>query len=139
MPDIFTKEKRSQVMSRIRSRGTGIELKMKNALEKSGMRFQYQPKMFGKPDFLIFPNVVVFCDSSFWHGRNWKKLSKQLKNKYWYDHIKRNKERDSKVTQTLKNMDYAVLRFWDYEIEKQIEKCILRIAEKVQNEMSNPS
>jgi len=136
MPDIFTKEKRSQIMSRIRSTGTKIELKMKNALEESGMQFRYQPKMFGKPDFFIPPNIVIFCDSSFWHGRNWKRLSKQLKTKYWYDHIKRNKERDTRVTATLRNRGYVVLRFWDFEIEKHIERCIYRITEKVQQEQS---
>jgi DNA mismatch endonuclease (patch repair protein) len=129
MPDIFTKKKRSEVMSKIRSKGTKIELKMKNALEGAGIDFQYQPKLFGKPDFLIPPGVVVFCDSSFWHGRNWSKLRTQLKKEYWYNHIKRNKERDKIVTATLNKKGYRVIRFWDNLIEKEIEACITKVKE----------
>lgn len=133
MPDMFTKEKRSEIMSKIRSEGTKIELRMKNALEENGIEFQYQPKIFGKPDFLIPPNIAVFCDSSFWHGRDWNKLKKQLSKDYWYDHIKRNRERDKKVTAQLKKEGYAVLRFWDDQIEKKMEKCIREIEETIQS------
>lgn len=74
VPDIFSKEKRSEIMSKIRSKGTKIELRMKKALEETGVEFEYQPKMFGRPDFFVPPNIAVFCDSSFWHGRNWRGL-----------------------------------------------------------------
>jgi len=127
MPDVFTKEKRSEIMSKIRSKGTKIELLMKKALEDSGIRFEYQPKMFGKPDFLISPNMVIFCDSSFWHGRDWRRLKTHLSRPYWYDHIRRNRERDKLVTVALRKKGYTVVRFWDYQIEKEIEKCIERI------------
>lgn len=58
MPDVFSKEKRSEIMSRIRSKGTKIELKMKKALEENDLEFQYQPKMVGKPDFLT---LTKYC------------------------------------------------------------------------------
>ena len=129
MPDMFTKEKRSEIMSRIRSKGTKIELKMKAALEKADINFEYQPKMFGSPDFLIPPNIVLFCDSSFWHGKNWNKLKKQLSKQYWHDHIKRNRERDKAVNRKLKQEGYLVLRFWDDQINKNTETCIEAIKE----------
>lgn len=132
MPDQFTKQKRSEIMSKIRSKGTKIELKMKKALDESGLRYEYQPKLFGNPDFLIPPNVVVFCDSSFWHGRNWNALKRKLRKEYWYNHIKRNKERDKKVTATLKEKGYTVLRFWDDQIDKNIGKCVENIKYSVQ-------
>jgi DNA mismatch endonuclease Vsr len=127
MPDIFSKEKRSEIMSKIKSKGTKIEIMMKQALEDAGIEFEYQPKMFGRPDFFIPPNIVVFCDSSFWHGRNWKKLKKQLSKDYWHDHIKQNIERDKTVNAELRSRQYIVLRFWDDEIEKRMPKCIDRI------------
>jgi DNA mismatch endonuclease (patch repair protein) len=127
MPDMFTKEKRSEIMSKIRSKGTRIELRMKKALEDRGIGFEYQPKMFGKPDFLISPNIVVFCDSSFWHGRDWNRLRTHLSRPYWYDHIRRNRKRDKLVAATLKEKGYTVIRFWDYQLEKEIEKCVGRI------------
>jgi len=129
MPDIFTKKKRSEVMSRIRSKGTKIELMMKKALEESGLKFYYQPKMFGKPDFLIEPNIAVFCDSSFWHGRRWTRLKPQLKRGYWQEHIDNNRKRDRLVNQTLRKEGYVVLRFWDEDIEKHIGKCLQKILE----------
>jgi DNA mismatch endonuclease Vsr len=127
MPDVFTKEKRSQVMAKVRSRGSKIELKMKEALERHEIKYEYQPKLFGKPDFLIPPLIVLFCDSSFWHGRNWRKLRMQLKEGYWHEHILKNKKRDSLVNKTLRKEGYTVLRFWDDEIMKDIEGCIKKI------------
>jgi DNA mismatch endonuclease (patch repair protein) len=116
-------------MSKIRSKGTKIELRMKVALEKSGIEFEYQPRMLGRPDFLIPPDIAVFCDSSFWHGRNWRKLRTQLPKEYWYDHINRNRLRDRAVNSELRKKGYSVLRFWDSDIENNIEKCIARINE----------
>ena len=133
MPDIFTKEKRSKIMSQIRSKGTTIELKMKAALEEAGIEFEYQPKMFGKPDFLVPPKIVIFCDSSFWHGRHWNKLKKQLPKQYWRDHIQRNIERDRIVNKTLKKKGYIVLRFWDDRIQTEIGKCTEEIKKVIRS------
>ena len=129
MPDMFSKEKRSEIMAKIKSKGTKIELKMKAELDKNGVEYEYQPKVFGKPDFLIPPNIVVFCDSSFWHGRNWEKLRERLPNEYWYEHIKRNVKRDKIVTKKLRKEGYVVLRFWDNQIEKETGKSIDKIKE----------
>ena len=129
MPDMFTKEKRSEIMSKIKSKGTKIEMTMKKALEKSELEFEYQPKIFGKPDFLVHPNVALFCDSSFWHGRNWEKLKPKLKQGYWHEHIANNIKRDKIVNLKLKQDGYLVLRFWDTQIEKDIESCITIIKE----------
>ena len=125
--DLFTREKRSEIMSRIRSTGTKIELMMKKALKDAGIRFQYQPKLYGKPDFLVHPRVAVFCDSSFWHGRNWNKLKKKLPAEYWYGHIKKNRKRDATVNRRLRREGFAVLRFWDTEIKSAIGECINEI------------
>jgi DNA mismatch endonuclease (patch repair protein) len=127
MPDVFNRKKRSEVMSKIRSKGTRIELSMKKGLEEKEIEFQYQPKIEGKPDFLIPPKVAVFCDSSFWHGRHWSKLQKKLPNQTWRDHIRRNRERDRLVSRELRASGFIVLRFWDYQIHKHLERCIGKI------------
>jgi len=131
MPDVFTKEKRSRVMAKIRSRGSKIEMKMKEALERYEIYYEYQPKLFGKPDFLVEPNIVIFCDSSFWHGRNWRKLKPQLHEGYWQQHISDNRKRDVEVNRTLKGQRYTVLRFWDEDIEKNIDECTKKISDAV--------
>ena len=51
MADTFSEEKRSKIMSRIRSKGTKLELQFKDLLK--GLRFQYQPKIKGRPDFAL--------------------------------------------------------------------------------------
>lgn len=129
MPDRFTKEKRSQIMAKIKSKGSKIESKMKLALELTSVEFEYQPKLFGKPDFLVKPNIAIFCDSSFWHGRNWQKLRRTLPEGYWQDHIAKNRKRDRIVNRTLRKLGYCVLRFWEEEIEKDTDKCIKKILE----------
>jgi DNA mismatch endonuclease, patch repair protein len=132
MPDVFTKEKRSQVMAKIRSKGSKIEMEMKDALEKNKIDFVYQPKLFGKPDFLILPNIAIFCDSSFWHGRNWKKLKPKLSEQYWQGHIQNNKARDIRVNKTLRKNGYVVIRFWDNEIMDDSECCVKKIQGAIQ-------
>lgn len=124
MPDRFSKEKRSQIMAKIRSRGSKMELRMKEALESNMIEFEYQPKLFGRPDFLVKPNIAVFCDSPFWHGRNWRKLRKTLPKGYWQEHIAKNRERDKVVNKRLEELGYCVLRFWREEIEKNTDQCL---------------
>jgi DNA mismatch endonuclease (patch repair protein) len=127
MTDKFTKEKRSKIMSKIRSKNTDIEIILKKALEENCIDFEYQPKLFGKPDFLIPPKIAIFCDSSFWHGRNWLELDKKLTKRYWHEHIKRNIERDLFVNEQLTNQHFIVLRFWDFQLKKEIDSCIKKI------------
>ncbi|MCJ7559980.1 very short patch repair endonuclease [Candidatus Bathyarchaeota archaeon] len=127
MTDVLSKEQRSKLMSRIRSHGSKMEMKMEKALRENSVEFVYQPKIFGKPDFLVPPRIVVFCDSSFWHGRNWKKLKNQLQEGYWTSHIGQNRKRDELVSAKLKSDGYSVLRFWDTQINTQIEQCVKKI------------
>ena len=118
-------------MSKIRSKNTDIEIALMKGLEKNCIKFEYQPKLFGKPDFLIPPKIVVFCDSSFWHGRDWQELDKTLSKGYWHEHIKRNRERDSLVNKQLANQHFVVVRFWDFQIKKEMESCIKKIKDAI--------
>jgi DNA mismatch endonuclease (patch repair protein) len=128
MGDIFSKKKRSQVMANIKSKNTTLDLAMLDILNRSKFNFVIYPKMFGNPDFLLDPNVVLFCDSSFWHGKEWDKLRQRLQkgnnSEYWINHIASNRKRDRLVNRTLKSQGYVVLRLWDDKIYKAPEKCI---------------
>jgi DNA mismatch endonuclease (patch repair protein) len=101
---------------------------MKQSLEDHSIEYVYKPKIYGKPDFLVKPKIAVFCDSSFWHGRNWRKLKTQLHEGYWQQHINENRKRDAQINQKLKERGYTVLRFWDEDIKKKIEECIEKIS-----------
>ncbi len=132
MPDVFDRKTRSRIMSSIRSKNTKIELILKAALTKRRLRFRYQPsEIDGHPDFLIEERVAVFCDSSFWHGRNWIKLRKQLRkavnHKYWVNHISKNRSRDLLVNAHLRSQGYKVVRLWDREIVENLDRCLTKV------------
>jgi DNA mismatch endonuclease, patch repair protein len=127
MADIFTKEKRSRVMSNIRADNTKPELSLKDALK--GLRLRYQPKMFGKPDFASKKyKLVVFVDGCFWHGCPTCKGKKPKTNKkFWSTKIDRNKERDKEIDLHYKSRDWIILRFWEHEITGSLNECVAKI------------
>ena len=126
MPDVFTPEKRSWVMSRIRSRGTRIEIRMMDALVENGIRFEYQPDMYGSPDFLVGRRTAVFCDGDFWHGYRYAEKRK-LRTRFWRDKIESNMRRDRRVSRRLRRDGYSVVRLWEHDIMKNPEACLRRI------------
>ena len=126
MPDVFTPQKRSWVMSRIRSRNTGIEKKMCGILRENKIRYRRYPRMYGSPDFLVGNGTFVFCDGDFWHGYGYDKKKRPQK-KFWRDKIERNMERDRKVTRKLRADGWSVIRLWEHDIEKRPESCVRKI------------
>ena len=126
MTDIFTPEKRSWVMSRIRSKDTKIEKKTASLLRKNKLHYRRFPKVFGSPDFAVEKKVMVFCDGDFWHGYRYSKKKKPPK-KFWRDKIERNMERDRKVTRRLRTDGWSVVRLWEHDIEKRPGSCLRRI------------
>ena len=126
MADIFTREKRSWVMSQIRGKDTKIEKIMKKILSENRIKFIQHPQMFGNPDFLVGKRTAVFCDGVFWHGYNYEKKKKPAK-KFWKNKIEGNMRRDRRITRKLRCNGYSVLRFWEHDIEKRPEMCINRI------------
>lgn len=131
MADIFTPEKRSWVMSRIRGTNTKIDLQMNEILKGLGFPFKMYPKMYGNPDFVLEEErIIIFCDGDFWHGYNYNN-KKKPRQKFWKDKIERNMRRDAKITRKLRRDGWSVLRFWEHDIEKRTGVCIDRIIRKV--------
>ena len=115
MTDIFSKRKRSEIMSKIRSSKTKPELKLKKIIGKIG--FSYQPKnILGKPDFADRKNkIAIFIDGCFWHGCGKHcRMPKQNK-KYWRQKIKRNIKRDKEVSKNLRKQGWKVIRIWEHD------------------------
>jgi len=129
--DIFTPEKRSWIMSRIRSSNTGIDIKMKKILTENKIKFVMYPKMYGRPDFVIRnKRIAIFCDGDFWHGYQYKQKKKPPK-KFWRDKIENNMKRDIRISRRLRRNGWSVLRFWEHDIEKNPDKCKNRILGKL--------
>ncbi len=120
------KEVVSYNMSRIRGSGSVIEKKLGGAMFRLGLRYRKQYPIFGRPDF-AFPSakVAVFCDSAFWHGRNWETAKDEIKvnREFWIPKIERNMKRDSEVNRRLEAEGWKVVRFWDDEIFEDSDAC----------------
>jgi DNA mismatch endonuclease, patch repair protein len=131
MADVFTPEKRSWVMSRIRGKNTKIDLRMKKILSEINCGYTMYPKMYGSPDFIIpSKKIAVFCDGDFWHGYKYEEKKKPSK-KIWRGKIEENMRRDRKVSRNLRRNRWSVLRLWEHDIETNSEKCKRKILRKI--------
>ena len=123
-------------MSRIRGTNTKIDLKMMDLLTDLGCKFEMYPKMSGNPDFVLKrKKIIIFCDGDFWHGYKYYEKKNPSK-KFWRDKIESNIRRDRRNTRKLRSDGWAVLRFWEHDIEKNPEKCIRRIVAKIRERNS---
>jgi len=114
-----------------KSKGTSIELLLGRALWAKGIRYRKNNnKIFGSPDFSIVKyRLAIFVDGEFWHGRNWESRKSDHKTNidFWVNKIEKNIQRDIIVNERLRMEGWTVLRFWEKEIKRNLESCILQI------------
>lgn len=136
MADDLTPEQRRKNMQAIRSKDTTIELRLRKALWKHGVRYRKNYKeLIGKPDIVITKyKIAVFCDSDYWHGYDWENRNQRIKSNrdYWVPKIERNMERDREVTETLQNEGWLVLRFWEWQIRKHLDECVETVLQSIE-------
>lgn len=122
MADMYSEEKRSEIMSRIRSKETKAEKIVFTYLRKNGVYFQkHYSKAAGKPDIALpRKKKAVFIDSDFWHGKTYDRV---LKNhppeSYWVQKIAKNMERDKQQRKELVSNGWQVLAIWEVDIKRQ--------------------
>lgn len=128
---------RSEIMSRVKGRNTSIELKLRKELWARGYRYRVNCKgVPGTPDICFKSRkIAIFCDSEFWHGKLYQegKSIPKTNQSFWIQKIKRNIDRDREVNEKLEEKGWVVLRFWQKEIEKQLEHCIENINDILKN------
>ena len=135
--DRLTPEQRHKNMSSIRSKDTSIEVVLRKALWHHGYRYRKNyDALPGKPDIVITKHrIAIFCDSEFFHGKDWEKLKLRLENGnnsiYWIKKIARNMQRDMENVQNLRFLDWTVLRFWGGDILNHTEECVKAVDEAV--------
>jgi len=132
MPDVFAPEKRSEVMSRIRSRGNrDTELRMIALFKAARIRgWRRSQRLFGKPDFVFRrERIAVFVDGCFWHGCPRPKHAPLPKNRadWWAKKLAQNKMRDRIVTRTLRKQGWRVIRVWECELAPKQQARIARM------------
>lgn len=127
MSDIFSKDKRSQIMSRVKSKNTDIELILRKALTQKGYRYRLHYKIEGSPDIVFTKQkIAIFCDGDFWHGKNFKKEKTHYKT-FWVQKIEKNIKRDKTVNSQLRKKGWVVIRFGKDDLKKNLSNCILHI------------
>lgn len=121
MTDFVSRKKRSEIMSRVRSKDSEIEKLFRKELWKSGFRYRKNPsKYFGKPD-IVLPKykAVIFVDSCFWHGCKKHCRLPAVRKKFWTTKINGNKRRDKKVNQFYNKIGWRIIRIWEHDLKKK--------------------
>lgn len=135
--DVLTPEQRRKNMKNIKSKDSSIEIKLRKALWKEGIRYRKNYKdLPGKPDIVLTKyKIAIFCDGEFWHGKDWEKLKLRLekgeKAKYWIEKINKNIQKDEQINRKLNYLGWYVIRFWGKDIIKNTEDCVKTVQEAI--------
>lgn len=120
MPEHIDAAARSEIMRSVKSQGNrSTEKKFATLLRKNkihGWRRQYQ--IIGRPDFVFTKQrLVIFIDGCFWHGHKCKTIPVQ-NSVYWLKKIQSNMKRDQRVSRSLRQEGWHVIRIWECALEK---------------------
>jgi DNA mismatch endonuclease (patch repair protein) len=135
--DHLTREERSRLMQRVRTRNTAPEVHLRRSLWAAGLRgWRVHPKKLpGRPDLAwIGRRVAVFVDGAFWHGHPdfyWGQSGP-----FWDEKIAKNRARDRRVDRELAEAGWPVVRVWDFEVERDTPGCVERIRTALANARS---
>lgn len=121
MSDIFSSQKRSDILIKISGKNTKPEILVRKFLFSKGFRYRINVKTLpGKPD-IVLPkyNKIIFINGCFWHGHNCKKGKLPSSNiDFWKEKISNNKSRDDKNSDLLVKLGWKVIIIWQCEISK---------------------
>ena len=135
--DNLTKEQRRKNMQRIKAKDTSIEIKLRKSLWNKGYRYRKNyDRLPGKPDIALTKyKIAIFCDSEFFHGKDWEvlkpRLEKSNNSQYWISKISRNRERDDEINKRLLFEGWTVVRFWGKDIQKNADECVRVVEETI--------
>lgn len=132
-----TKEQISRNMRSNKGKDTKPELLLRKELWRRGLRYRKNYKgLYGKPDIVFLgAKIAVFVDGKMWHGYDWEHQKNDFKSNrdYWIPKIEQNIEHDYEVTQELISLGWLVMRFWDFEVKKNLQEC----ADKIERAYDN--
>lgn len=133
----YTTPQRSKIMSKIKGKNTKPELAFRKALYAAGYRYRIDyKKLIGKPDIVLKKyKTVIFIDGEYWHGYNWEERKPKVKTnrEFWIAKIERNIQRDQEVNRELDLLEYKVFRFWETEINKELDRCLAEVIQHLES------
>ena len=112
----------SNNMRKIHSKDTAIELLLRKALWHKGYRYRKNYKALpGSPDIVLTKyKIAIFCDSEFFHGKDWEILKLRLEKgknpDFWVKKIERNRNRDYENDKKNDVLVYNILLVDDYQL-----------------------
>lgn len=119
MADVFSKRKRSEIMSRVKGRGNAAtEIRLISLFRAEGIKgWRRQYGLFGNPDF-VFPKhrLVVFVDGCFWHNCPAHGSIPTSNTEFWQTKLQKNRDRDVKVNKELRRIGWRIVRVWQHEL-----------------------
>jgi DNA mismatch endonuclease (patch repair protein) len=123
MTDVFTPEKRSQVMRQVKGKGTAPELRVRRLLWAMGLRYRlHRRDLPGAPD-IVLPGrrLAVFVHGCFWHGHDCARGARTPKQNrdYWTAKIARNRSRDERSQAGLRALGWTALVVWECELKDE--------------------
>ena len=131
MADVFDERKRSEIMSKVRSKNNkSTELKLIQLFKENhivGWKRNYPVK--GHPDFVLLDKkIAVFVDGCFWHGHDCRNTRPSDNADYWKKKRERNMKHDKEITELFERRGWIVIRIWECEMKKKNrEKLISRL------------
>lgn len=133
------KRAKKENMRSIKSKDTKIELILRKALWNKGIRYRKNYSQIpGKPDIVITKyKIAIFCDSEFFHGKDWEQLKPRLQKgengDFWVNKIEKNREHDAEINKRLAFLGWYIIRFWGTDIKKRTDECVKTVEEAIFN------
>jgi DNA mismatch endonuclease, patch repair protein len=127
--DVFSKRKRSQIMSHVRYRGNrSTEIALLSIFRTEHITgWRRHLRIFGNPDFVFRKErVTIFVDGCFWHGCPTHGACPASNREFWLRKLARNRQRDCLVDRMLQAKGWTVLRVWEHELESRNRARLLR-------------
>jgi len=129
--DKVTRETRSAIMRKVRSKNTCPEMTVRRRIHAAGFRFRlHRSDLPGKPD-IVLPKyrVVVFVHGCFWHGHRCDRFRWPKSNEvYWRKKIEANERRDREHQRQLADQGWTVFIVWACDLEKHVEQVLQHLS-----------
>lgn len=134
MSDVFSREKRSQIMASVRVEDTTPEMAVRRALWAVGVRYRTNVgDLPGTPDIAHKgAKVAVLIDGCFWHGCPECYEAPDSNTEFWKEKLNDNRQRRREVLAQLENMQFTVLQFWECEVQNKLNRVVQQIASTIQ-------
>lgn len=123
MSDVLNKEKRSEIMRKVRSENNkSTELRFISIFHELGLKgWRRKYPIKDSPDFIfIKQRAAIFADDCFWYGYDCRNTSPSDNKEYWVKKISSNMERDRITNFKLQRQNCLVIRIWECELTKKI-------------------